>query len=458
MARFDLTDFEWSVIEPLLPNKPRGVPRVDTGTDPDGTATFFVTYGADGTRISQDSLFLLPNANGSYIYQTKDNLTGTIQTFTHTIDANNIDNWVWTIPGTATYQTVRLDLATEERLFEIARRVYDTVLDRSISQGETQQFIKYIANSDLDATALINDLLGSSEFTLKYGVLSNIQYIERVYQNALNRSATLGEVTNLLSQLNNGTLTRAALAYEVAESTEHLLIGNGHAVTNNTSKNPFTAITLDHSTDKQAVSAIVQNLYDVALDRQATASEATAEANKILALTNAKTEYQVAGDILASNEFAAKYGTLANGAFVTQMFQNALERAPTSAELTFWTSVLDAGTASRSDLVVALAQSPDHLEILAKPIASTGDDVIYSRDGADIIDGLAGADTVDYSLLSLAGVNANLTLGTGVQANGQIDQLSNVENLTGSAGADTLTGNASANVLKGGAADDVIDA
>ncbi len=29
MARFDLTDFEWSVIEPILPNKPRGVPRVD---------------------------------------------------------------------------------------------------------------------------------------------------------------------------------------------------------------------------------------------------------------------------------------------------------------------------------------------------------------------------------------------------------------------------------------------
>ena len=27
--RFDLTDFEWSVIEPLLPNKSRGVPRVD---------------------------------------------------------------------------------------------------------------------------------------------------------------------------------------------------------------------------------------------------------------------------------------------------------------------------------------------------------------------------------------------------------------------------------------------
>jgi len=29
MGRYDLTDFEWKVIEPLLPNKPRGVARVD---------------------------------------------------------------------------------------------------------------------------------------------------------------------------------------------------------------------------------------------------------------------------------------------------------------------------------------------------------------------------------------------------------------------------------------------
>ena len=29
MARFDLSDSEWSIIQPLLPNKPRGVPRED---------------------------------------------------------------------------------------------------------------------------------------------------------------------------------------------------------------------------------------------------------------------------------------------------------------------------------------------------------------------------------------------------------------------------------------------
>ena len=29
MSRYDLSEFEWRIIEPLLPNKPRGVPRVD---------------------------------------------------------------------------------------------------------------------------------------------------------------------------------------------------------------------------------------------------------------------------------------------------------------------------------------------------------------------------------------------------------------------------------------------
>ena len=29
MARFDLSDAEWAIISPLLPNKPRGVARTD---------------------------------------------------------------------------------------------------------------------------------------------------------------------------------------------------------------------------------------------------------------------------------------------------------------------------------------------------------------------------------------------------------------------------------------------
>lgn len=42
MSRYDLTDFEWRVIEPLLPNKPRGVPRVDDHRVPGADGIFWV--------------------------------------------------------------------------------------------------------------------------------------------------------------------------------------------------------------------------------------------------------------------------------------------------------------------------------------------------------------------------------------------------------------------------------
>jgi transposase len=29
MARFDVSDRAWAIVTPLLPNKPRGVPRTD---------------------------------------------------------------------------------------------------------------------------------------------------------------------------------------------------------------------------------------------------------------------------------------------------------------------------------------------------------------------------------------------------------------------------------------------
>jgi hypothetical protein len=31
IMRYELSDYEWAAIKPLLPNEPRGVPRVDIG-------------------------------------------------------------------------------------------------------------------------------------------------------------------------------------------------------------------------------------------------------------------------------------------------------------------------------------------------------------------------------------------------------------------------------------------
>ncbi|MCX7227742.1 MAG: calcium-binding protein [Burkholderiales bacterium] len=86
-----------------------------------------------------------------------------------------------------------------------------------------------------------------------------------------------------------------------------------------------------------------------------------------------------------------------------------------------------------------------------------GNDVIEGRGGADTLDGGAGTDTASYANSS-AGVQVSLLVSTQTstgEASG--DALSNFENLTGSAFADTLTGDNSANVINAGNGDDVIE-
>ncbi len=86
--------------------------------------------------------------------------------------------------------------------------------------------------------------------------------------------------------------------------------------------------------------------------------------------------------------------------------------------------------------------------------------------GADVIDGAGGIDTVDYtrdiSDGGAAGVTVNLGsagLGKGSATDGfgSVDTLMGIENVIGTEVADTLTGDGSANVLQGGLGDDIID-
>ncbi len=85
-----------------------------------------------------------------------------------------------------------------------------------------------------------------------------------------------------------------------------------------------------------------------------------------------------------------------------------------------------------------------------------GDDTLRGGAGADTLEGGAGNDTVDYEA-SDAGVNVSL-LRTSAQIGGHAggDILAGIENVTGSAHADTLTGDAAGNVLRGGAGADIL--
>jgi Ca2+-binding RTX toxin-like protein len=81
--------------------------------------------------------------------------------------------------------------------------------------------------------------------------------------------------------------------------------------------------------------------------------------------------------------------------------------------------------------------------------AGDGNDIVEGGAGGDTLDGGLGVDTVDYSS-STANVTINLATNSASGGHATGDIISNFENVTGSAFADTLTGNGGANVLNGG--------
>lgn len=77
MARYDLTDFEWSFIEPILPRKSRGVPRVDDRRVLNGIFWVLRSGGAlggpAGALRSADDLLQPLSAMGQSRYLGPDN-------------------------------------------------------------------------------------------------------------------------------------------------------------------------------------------------------------------------------------------------------------------------------------------------------------------------------------------------------------------------------------------------
>ena len=84
-----------------------------------------------------------------------------------------------------------------------------------------------------------------------------------------------------------------------------------------------------------------------------------------------------------------------------------------------------------------------------------GNDTLVGEAGADVLLGGVGTDLADYSA-SLTAVNVNLATGVGVGGDAQGDTLTGIENLLGSAFADTLTGDRLANTLSGGSGNDTL--
>ncbi|MEF8756321.1 MAG: hypothetical protein V5B60_20685 [Accumulibacter sp.] len=81
--------------------------------------------------------------------------------------------------------------------------------------------------------------------------------------------------------------------------------------------------------------------------------------------------------------------------------------------------------------------------------------LLYAGVGNNLFDGAGGNDTVSYLYGASSGVTASLATGTATGGSGS-DTLVAIDNLVGSAYADTLSGDGGANVLSGGTGNDTL--
>ena len=107
------------------------------------------------------------------------------------------------------------------------------------------------------------------------------------------------------------------------------------------------------------------------------------------------------------------------------------------------------------DLAAGTVSDGDTLLSIENATGSSFNDLFISAAGANVLNGGAGVDTVDYSG-SNAAVTVNLESGNGLGGTAEGDSLVSIENVIGTQWADVLTGNADANKLEGLGGDDTL--
>ena len=196
-----------------------------------------------------------------------------------------------------------------------------------------------------------NSFVASTEFTNRYGALSNADFVNALYQNVLGRAGDAAGVALFNSALTRG-VSRGTVLAGVADSEEE----RGRL---NSNPNIAYASTAE---------AELARLYDAAFARDVDAGGFNAYTPAIINGTSLRA---VAMSFMTSAEFTNRYGIApTDKTLVDAYYENTLHRAPDTAGEAQYLQALSSGGFSRADLLVAFADSPEHVNALAQRTAA----------------------------------------------------------------------------------------
>ena len=258
-------------------------------------------------------------------------------------------------------------------------------------------------------------------------------------------SDVLTNIQNLIGSANDDTLTGDANANVIEGGAGADTINGGTGTNTASYSSSSAAVTVDLSAGTasggDAAGDVLTNIQNLIGSANADTLTGDANANNI--------QGGAGNDII---EGKAGADTIDGGAGT-----NTASYSSSSAAVTV---DLSAGTASGGDAAGDVLTNIQNLIGSANADTLTGDantNVIEGGAGADTINGGTGTNTASYSSSSAA-VTVDLSAGTASGGDAAGDVLTNIQNLIGSANADTLTGDANANNIQGGAGSDILTA
>ncbi|WP_210253442.1 Ig-like domain-containing protein [Antarcticirhabdus aurantiaca] len=223
--------------------------------------------------------------------------------------------------------------------------LYEALLNRAPDPLGLASFAAAVENG-ASLTQVASAILASAERGPAPTSLN--AFVESLYVNLLDRPADAAGLQYWTAQLSSGA-SQASVAVQIATSGEASTV-----LSPVFSRGVFVADTSESS---------VARLYHVLLERAPDAGglqafSAIVETGGGGAAGEAARLMQVATSILASPEYTGKHGGTSDAAFIAELYQDALGRAPDTGGQAFYLDALSRG-ASRTDVALAVTQSPE---------------------------------------------------------------------------------------------------
>jgi len=237
-------------------------------------------------------------------------------------------------------------------------RLYETVLQRAPDQAGLDAWVDRMEDRGASLKSVALGFLESAEFQQKTGQLSNAEYVEFLYQNALGRPSDPAGKASWVQALDSGTKDRADLLIGFSESQEQ------RARTADTVGEGF----FNTDDDYQAIAL----LYDSFANRLPDSMGLiiwTAELE-----SGRMTLDQIADRFADSAEFRQLTAGMSNGELVEFMYLNTLKRASDPQGYQNWLTKLNAGM-DRGDLLIGFSQSNEHFHLIG-PYVTNGIDYL----------------------------------------------------------------------------------